>query len=154
MEELSVRLRRRHYLTGCVIPLMFVFVLNGAQLPPRRATKRATTPLELGDGVVVVEASAPPPEASQLPTVCAVHSHSSLQIFLFSVIFSPSLKFVSFRHVGEQIWASSLRPLCSPVRPAIRSLRRPSPPDSTSTKRCLTRATPTAPRPTRKQRPG
>jgi hypothetical protein len=68
--------------------------------------------------------------------------------------FSLSLKLAGFRHVGEQTRASNLPPPFSRVHPAIQSLHRRSLPSSTSTKRYSTLATLTAPRVTRRRKPG
>ena len=104
MGKRPLRLQRRQYLSACVIilpHLLFVFVFNSAYLPPRRATKGATTPLKPRADAVFVEASAPAPspapETSQLHTVCAILSHPA-NTHAFSFIFSPSLKLAGFRH--------------------------------------------------------
>lgn len=126
-----LRLQRRQYLSACVIilpHLLFVFVFNSAYLPPRRATKRATTLLKPRADAVFVEASAPAPlpapETGRLPTVCAILSLPA-NTHAFSFIFSPSLKLTGFRHVDGQTRASNL---CLPyfqVLPAIWSLQLP-----------------------------
>ena len=96
--------------------LLFTFVLNIFQPPPRRAN-RATTPSEPGDSAVVAEASqlpAPAPEASQLPTVCAVHSDTFLQIshsltYLARLSSAQASTTSSSKHGRRSFFRSSLR---------------------------------------------